>query len=275
MPVQGITAAELQAIMLAGTDIVVAGGIGAARAIGIMLILPVFTRPQIGGLLRGGIAIALSMPILQYSGASLAEIEGPSRSLHLILLSMKEIFIGVMLGFLMSMPLWAVQAVGEIMDTQRGITSEVAPLDPSTHSQSSTMGLFLAICAITVFVVAGGLQSMIEMLYGSYRIWPITSFLPQVNVTGMMAMIGLLDGIMRTALIVAGPVLIFLLLIDVSVMLLGRFAPQFKPNDLAPMIKNVGFAIFIVVYAVYLMDFIKLELAQTHNVLEQFRDLMK
>lgn len=272
---QGLPLAEIQRLIELMLELVVAAGLGSARAIGIMLILPVFTRPQIGGLLRGCFAIALALPLLPHIGDAVAGIEGSTRLVRIALLGLKEVFVGLLLGTLLSIPLWSIQAVGEIIDTQRGITSEVAPVDPATRSQASATGLFLGITAITIFVVAGGLQTMIGGLYSSYLIWPALSFMPALTTQGALELLGLLDHIMRVMLLVAGPVLIFLLLIDISVMLLGRFAPQFKPNDLAPTIKNVGFAIIMVTYAVYLTEYMKSEIALTEGVLAQFERLLK
>lgn len=272
---QGLSPTEIQRLIQMAIELVVAAGLGSARAIGIMLILPVFTRPQIGGLIRGSLAIAIALPLLPQVGNELATLEGGTRLVSVALLSLKEVFVGLLLGTLLSIPLWSIQAVGEIIDTQRGITSEVAPVDPATRSQASATGLFLSITAITIFVVADGLQTMIGGLYSSYLVWPVLSFMPALTTQGALELLGLLDHIMRVMLLVAGPVLVFLLLIDISVMLLGRFAPQFKPNDLAPTIKNVGFAIFMVVYAVYLIEYMKSEIALTEGVLTQFERLLR
>lgn len=266
---------EIQRLIATALELVVAASLGSARAIGIMLILPVFTRPQIGGLIRGGIAVAIALPVLQHTGDAIAALDGGARMVRIALLGLKEVFVGLLLGTLLSIPLWSIQAVGEIIDTQRGITSEVAPVDPATRSQASATGLLLGITAITIFVVGGGLQTMIDGLYKSYLIWPVTNFAPSLSTQGAMELVSLLDHIMRTMLLVAGPVLIFLLLIDLSVMLLGRFAPQFKPNDLAPTLKNVGFAIFMVVYAVYLVEYMRSEIGLSQGVIDQFQKLLK
>ncbi|MGQ4274907.1 type III secretion system export apparatus subunit SctT [Terrihabitans sp. B22-R8] len=272
---QNISPEDIQRLIGSALEIVVAAGLGSARAVGIMLILPVFTRPQIGGLVRGAFAIAITLPLVHQIGADLVRIEGQGRMVQIALLGLKEVFVGLLIGMLLSIPLWAIQAVGEIIDTQRGITSEVAPVDPTTHSQASAMGLLLGIAAVTIFVVSGGLQTMIGGLYGSYRIWPVLNFMPTLTVDGAMTLVGLLDHIMRTMLLVAGPVLVFLLLIDISVMLMGRFTPQFKPNDLAPMVKNFGVVIFMSVYAVYLIEYMKPEIAGTKGILDQFQDLVR
>jgi type III secretion protein T len=245
------------------------------RLVGIVIILPVFSRISFGGLLRAGLTIALAIPIVGYASDSLADVPRPTRVVQFCLIALKEMFVGVMIGFIMSIPFWAIQVVGEIIDVQRGVSSEVAPVDPSSRSPASAMGLFLSLSSIALFVAADGLQTVVDTLYRSYAIWPIRNFMPQVDVGSGLATMALLDRLMRFGLLVSGPAVIFLILVDLCVLLLGRFAPQFKPFDLAPAIKNVGFAIFIVLYATFLFDYMRAEIATTRSVVQQLEGFVK
>ncbi|MDI4231925.1 type III secretion system export apparatus subunit SctT [Bradyrhizobium sp. Arg237L] len=245
------------------------------RAVGIVLILPVFSRISFGGLLRTALTLALAAPIVGYATDSLADLQRPMRTIQLCLIALKELFVGVTIGFMMSIPFWAIQIVGEIIDVQRGVSSEVAPVDPSSRSPASAMGLFLSLCGIALFVAADGLQTVVDMLYRSYAIWPLRSYIPQIDTNSALASLALLDRLMRFGLLVGGPAVIFLLLIDISVLLVGRFAPQFKPFDLAPAIKNVGFALFIAVYATFLFDYMRAEIATVPSVIQLLEGFVK
>jgi type III secretion protein T len=245
------------------------------RAVGILIILPVFSRISFGGLLRAALALALAIPVADYASDSLADLSGPTRPIQLSLIAVKEIFVGVTIGFMTSIPFWAIQMVGEIIDVQRGVSSEVAPVDPSSRSPASAMGLFLSLCGIALFVAADGLQTVVDMLYRSYAIWPLRNFMPRLDADSVPVVMGLLDRLMRFGLLVGGPAVIFMLLIDLCVMLIGRFAPQFKPFDLAPTIKNVGFTIFITVYATFLFDYMRSEIATARGVLQQLESFVK
>lgn len=245
------------------------------RSIGLMIILPVFSRISFGGVLRAGLTLALAIPIAGYASDGLADIPRSARVVQFCLIAVKEIFVGLTIGFMLSIPFWAIQVVGEIMDVQRGVSSEVAPVDPASRSPASAMGLFLSLCSIALFVAADGLQTVVDLLYGSYRIWPLRSFMPQFDVASGLAIATLLDRLMRFGLLVAGPVVIFLILIDVCVLLIGRFAPHFKPFDLAPALKNVGFAVFIAIYATFLFDYMRAEIETARGVLLQLEGFLK
>ncbi|KRQ17433.1 type III secretion system export apparatus subunit SctT [Bradyrhizobium manausense] len=270
-----LSSAETQGLIQAAIELIVAAGLGAARPAGIMLVLPVFTRSQIGALIRGCLAVAIELPYLAQIGDGLKALDPDTRLIKITLLGLKEACVGLVIGALLSIPLWSLQAVGEIIDTQRGITSVVAPADPATRSQASATGLFLGITAITIFVVSGGLQTMISVLYGSYLILPVYQFRPTVSVQGTIELFGVIDGIIRTTIVVSGPVVAFLLLVDISAMLLQRFAPQFNPKDLSLTIKNIGFAIVMVTYTVFLIEYMQSEISQSNRELERIERRLK
>lgn len=261
----GLSPTETQTVIKAAIEYVVAAGLGSTRALGIMLVLPVFTRPHISGMIRASLAIVIGLPCLAHIKDGLQTLDPGTRVVALALLGLKEMFIGLLFGLLLSTPLWSIQAVGEIIDTQRGVSSQVD--DPATRSQVSATGLFLGTAAVTIFVVSGGLQTMVTCLYDSYLIWPVYRPLPTLSTQGAMAFLGLLDHIMHTTLLVSGPVVALLLLIDVCLMLLGRFAPQIKLNDLSPTIKNVAFGIIMISYTVFLIEYMGAEIIQFHGVL--------
>ncbi|MBA1142428.1 type III secretion system export apparatus subunit SctT [Mesorhizobium neociceri] len=266
---------EIPILIHAAIDLLAAAALGAARAIGIMMVLPVFTRAQLGGLIRSSMAVALALPCLPLVSDGLQALDPETRLIQATLLGVKEIFVGLLLGTFLGIPLWGLQAAGEFVDSQRGITSPSASSDPATNSQASAMAVFLGITAITMFVASGGLEAVVSTLYGSFQIWPVYRFRPILSVQGAMEVLKLLDRIMLTTLLVSGPVVSFLMLVDMSMMILRRFAPQFKSSQLSPMIKNIGFPIIMVGYTAYLIEAMSLEITQTDGALEWFDKLLK
>jgi type III secretion protein T len=236
-------------------------GVGAARPLGLALVFPVIVRAELGGLLRGGLALAMAMPTIWLSTNTVAGI-GATASVPLVLLVLKEVLVGSLLGFLLGIPFWAIQSVGEIIDTQRGVGNEMAgPTDPTTRAAGSVMSLFLSLTAIALFIAADGLRTLVDTLYGSYDAWPQASFTPRFTRDGALAAVAGLGSILRYAFLVAGPIIILLLAIDLAVMLIGRSAPHLNAQDMAPTIKNVVFIVVIGLYATYLLSYMRAELA--------------
>ncbi|KNY19786.1 type III secretion system export apparatus subunit SctT [Methylobacterium sp. ARG-1] len=267
------TYAGLAALVTEATRWVTVTALGMSRPIGILLILPVFTRAELGTVLRLGLAFALALPVLTYSRQGL----GPAdiHAVRLTLMALKELFVGILIGYVLGIPFWAIQSVGELIDTQRGITNQVAPVDPTTKSQASALGLFLGILAITVFVAADGMNTVVEILYGSYALWPIGNALPSADLDAVMAVARLVDRVLRTAVLVSGPVIVLMLLLDICVMLIGRLAPQLNLNDLAPTLKNVAVVLFLMVYANYLFDYVGSEVGATRGLADRLGQFLR
>jgi type III secretion protein T len=248
-------------------------GIAAMRTLGIALVFPVFTKAELGGVIRSGFALAMGLPVMWHVTDSIGAL-GPHQNAQLVLIAMKELMVGGLIGFMFGVPFWAVQAVGELVDEQRGVTNEEA-FDPATRSQASSLSLFLGISAIAVFVAADGLRIVAGTLYDSYAIWPVTSFTPRLTLDNALSIAKALDHILGYALLVGGPVIALFLLLDLSVMLIGRSAPQLNAYDLPPTLKNVVFVVFIGIYATYLMNYMRDELAGTHGVKSQIERFLQ
>ncbi|WP_208350308.1 type III secretion system export apparatus subunit SctT [Pseudaestuariivita rosea] len=224
-----------------------------ARMLGIMVVFPVFTRVQIGQLIKGGIALAIALPVVGPLGDQVANLNlsGVWQALYVG----KEVAVGALFGFLLGIPFWSIQAAGEIIDTQRDVAAEGLD-DPSTKSQSSVVASFLSFAAIVLFAASGGFQMLIQVHFSSYTFWPLDRYTPNFGTDAMNVALMILDDIAYVGLLTAGPVLVLFILSDVSIMGLSKLAPQLASYTLAPLLKNVLFCVFIVAYIQILPGFI-------------------
>ena len=71
---------------------------------------------------------------------------------QLLMLLMKEVFVGFVLGYLIAIPFWAFEAVGFLIDNQRG-ASVAATLNPLTGNDSSPLGLLFNQAFIVFFFI--------------------------------------------------------------------------------------------------------------------------
>ena len=72
------------------------------------------------------------------------------------------------------------EAVGAFIDNQRGATMASA-MDPLSGNQSSPMGTFFVNTITAIFFVTGLFSMFMASVYESYKIWPVTSFFPNLN----------------------------------------------------------------------------------------------
>lgn len=97
-----------------------------------------------------------------------------------ILLALKELLIGFIIGYLVSIPFYIVQSTGIIIDFMRGSSMMMAQ-DPSMQSQSSPIGILYNYTLITLFYLLGGPFYFFNGIVDSLQFFPIDGFInPEV-----------------------------------------------------------------------------------------------
>ena len=230
-----------------------------ARPLALVSLLPTFSRVGITGPVRGAIAAALCLPVLPALNHALAD--SGSSAIVLLLLSLKEAALGTALGLLLGVPFWALEIGGDLLDLQRGATQGRLD-DPSGFGDLSISGTFLLVLGIALFASSGGLEVLADLLYRSWRIWPPLAALPAMTEATPDLLLGLLDQMLRQALRLVAPVILAMLLADVSLILVGRVAPNLRIDNQALAVRNLAFYLFLPLYAAFLMFYVRQDMAQ-------------
>jgi len=130
----------------------IAAGLALSRIVGVMAVLPTFTRLGVTGLLRNGIALAVTIPMVPVIAATLGT--EPLTFGKIAALGFKEITVGVVIGLVLGVPFWAAEAAGDILDLQRG-SSLATVIDPSSTTEASITGTFLGLVIVALYYVSG------------------------------------------------------------------------------------------------------------------------
>ncbi|MEM8848928.1 MAG: flagellar biosynthetic protein FliR [Pseudomonadota bacterium] len=249
-------------------------GLSSARMLGMIAILPVFKRSELGRAILGVIALAMALPVVGGQRAALAAL--PIEDFwYAALLSVKEFGIGFLIGLFFGIPIWAVQAGGEIIDTQRSIAGQPHLSDPATGGPASVMSSLLGLAAIAIFVAEGGLAVAVSAIYGSYNVWPLGQFLPAALDGATLAQIGGLVGeVLLAGLLLAAPFLVFFLLSDLSAIALGRLSGRIDLSSLLPLAKNILFAVVALVYLRILVDYMSEDIQTIWQIVPRLLDLV-
>jgi type III secretion protein T len=252
MSVEGVFSSLEQVHLL-----VFVAALAMARMLGLMVLMALFTRVRMTGLLRNGVAVALSIPLfpLLYEIVHEAGI-GPAT---IVALGMKEMLIGAALGFVMSIPFWAAEAAGDIVDLQRGVTMG-SLIDPMMTHETSITGTLFSIIMIVVFLSLGGLSLMLDIVYKSYQIWPVEKFAPVFHADSVTLFLGLMTRIVVMALSIAFPLIVGLLLSDVLLAFVSRVAPHLNIFAMSLILKSLVFSVLLLFYAAFLLAYLKGEL---------------
>ncbi|NJN46698.1 MAG: type III secretion system export apparatus subunit SctT [Candidatus Competibacteraceae bacterium] len=227
------------------------------RILATFTMMPVFSRQVLPGMVRNGVAASLALFIFP-----VVVVDAPVSDLTLISglgVLIKEVFIGLLIGFGVAALFWSIEAAGFFIDNQRGSTM-ASSLNPLTGSQTSPMGILFVQTLNVIFFVGGGLLVVLGALYTSYQLWPVFSFFPRVEWDAVPYFLGILDWIMALAVLMAAPVIIAMFLAEFALGLISRFAPQLNVFFLAMPIKSAVGIFILVLYAGILIGYYNDEL---------------
>ena len=224
--------------------------IGAAFAI-----CPALAETMIPGVARRAATFAVAVLALPAIHASMPPGE-PDLWLF-ALAAFREALIGFLIGFFGAIPFWVAENVGNFIDNQRGATmGEI--YSPLSGTQVSTTGIFFTQIVSTVFFVGGAVFLFLGALYKSYAVWPVfapgtlptLAFSPDAPVQ----ILGTLDSMLQTTVVIAAPVIIVMFLATIGLGLVNRTAPQLNVFFLSMPIKSALGVAMLIIYLPFIMD---------------------
>lgn len=192
------------------------------------------------GMARVGLGLILSLLFLPYI---VIHIQGPLIfDGHFILYSLKEILIGFILGFFITIPFYIAQASGIIVDYLRG-SSIMQAQDPSLQTQASPIGIFYNTILIFLFFQVDGPFLFFNALLKSYAAvsptgWIHPNFFHAETPFWKMSF-DLINQIISIAIQLSAPVLVAILMAEMFLGIANRLAPQVQIAFLGMSIKSL------------------------------------
>jgi len=157
----------------------------------------------------------------------------------------QQILIGLALGLTMRIIFAAVQTAGEFIGLQMGL-SFASFFDPATGSNTAVLARILNTVTLLVFLAMNGHLLMIGGLVRTFEVLPITG--GELDVNGWGVLLEWSSQIVVSGLLMALPVMIVLLTINLSLGILNRTAQQLSVFAVGfPISLTVGLTILAVV----------------------------
>ena len=222
-----------------------------ARIGGAFAICPALTESMIPGVVRRAFVLGVSLMVVPHILAGMPP--GDPNVWMFSFAAFKEALIGFLLGFFAAVPFWIAENIGNFIDNQRGATmGEV--YSPLSGAQVSTLGIFFTQIVSTIFFIGGVIFIFLTALYKSYDIWPVfsdgISFAPDAP----LQMLSTLDGMLKTTIVIASPVIIIMFLATLGLGLVNRTAPQLNVFFLSMPVKSALGIAMLVIYLPFIMD---------------------
>jgi flagellar biosynthetic protein FliR len=192
------------------------------RIAAMMQVFPIFGSQYVPWQMKMGLSLFLSLILFPLVVPQV--VETPNNLLPYAVLIIKELLVGLTIGFVASMIFTGVSMAGNLIDAQIGF-SMVQSYNPFTDQGSSVLGQFKVIVFSIIFLGLQGHQFLVLALVKSFERIPIMGI--HFN-TGKLAEIVayFIANIFDISIRLAGPVIILLLIISVASGVLSRTVPQ-------------------------------------------------
>lgn len=189
------------------------------RVLALISTAPVFSEPGISKRTKIGLGLLITWLIAPLLNTPFI----PLFSGEAIWVAMQQILIGAALGLTMQFAFAAVRTAGEIIGLQMGL-SFATFFDPASHLNMPVLARLLNILAVLLFLSFNGHLWLISLLADSFHTIPIGS--SPLNSEVFMNLTQAASLIFLNGMMLALPLIILLLTINITLGILNRMSPQ-------------------------------------------------
>lgn len=171
-----------------------------------------------------------------------------------------EVTIGFLIGFICQILFISIQAAGEIMDLQMGLSVATA-LDPVFGAAISVIGRLAFFIALIIFITANGHHLILSAFHQSFRMLPAGGAANFGNPLLAEQLLNLMRIFWITAVKFAAPIVLLIFISDFTFGIVSRVAPQVNVFMLGfqvkPLVGIFGILLIAPLITRYLMRIIE------------------
>jgi flagellar biosynthesis protein FliR len=191
-----------------------------ARVTPLFVIAPLFSSQIIPPHVRGIIAVGISIGL---APIALHGQHVPSDPLALLGLVVEGLLVGLGFAFTLAVLMGAVESAGSVIDVLSGF-SYGQLINPMNNQESAVIARFYSLVGTLIFLVIGGDAWTLRGLARTFQLVPLTSGPRLKSLVGGAEQV--FTTVFASALEVAAPVLVALLITDVAFGVVSRVVPQ-------------------------------------------------
>lgn len=208
-----------------------------------MVIAPLFSSGVIPFRINTVISFLITLVIFPVISAKGYNVPGDIGGYFLCVI--REISIGLYIGFLIAIIFTAFQMASEYFSVQTGFgISEV--LDPLAQISVPVIGQLQSLIGLLVFLAINGHHFLIKAIYRSYELAPLITLDKGASSSLLKFLVHSMSGMFVIALKISLPVVATIFLISVSLGILAKAAPQMNIFMLGfPLKIAVAFGVLI------------------------------
>lgn len=234
-----------QDILSSNIEWIAAASLVLARIIAFMHMAPVFGHKSISSMTR----IAVSVIIAAILFATLELKAPPMQGYSLFWAVSLNVALGSLIGFVSRIMFETVVAGGEMMDSSMGFSSGQT-FDPQSGSQTTILGRFMSVLSIVVFFFIGGPEMLLKALHNSFLNFNL--YQPNLSLD-VFHIVSLVGDIISAGFVLVSPVVLTILVTDITLGLISRASPQINAFQISFTIKpSVGAIVFILILPLFM-----------------------
>ena len=205
----------------------------------LFVLAPLFSAKQIPSRAKGVVAVALSIGL---TGLAMQGQTIPTQPIQVAGMLMVQVLVGILFAFAIAALLAAVQTAGGLADIVSGF-SFGATVDPINGNPGGVFAELYSLIGVMLFIAIGGDAWMLRGLARTFTLVPLTKA-PHFSSLANAAEISF-GSIFTSALEVAAPVVLALMITDVAFGMVSRVVPQMNVFSVAFPLK-VGVSLLVV-----------------------------
>lgn len=183
----------------------------------------IFNSQSISAPLKILMSLVFSMVAFQTVATNETLVRLHESSNQLLLFAGREVFIGIVMGFVTRLFFFAVTIAGELVSVSMGL-GQAQVFNPMMGTMSNAMEQFYSVLAMLVFLAFNGHHMMISGLNDSFISQPIAELNFQVATLGEIVL--RVQNFFVVGIKIAAPVLISMIIVQLGMALLSRVVPQ-------------------------------------------------
>lgn len=217
------------------------------RMSSLFVVTPVFGGRNVPSYLKVGLAFFCSIILVTLLKDVTVEFTDIFSYAAIVL---KELAIGIILGFTSYLVFSALYLAGQIIDTQIGF-GMVNVLDPLHDTQVPLTGNFLYILTLMFFLIMNGHHVLLTALFKSYNILPVNSFV--FNDVLFNNMLNIFYETFQIGFKISIPIIAASLLAEIALGILTKTVPQMNVFVIGmPLKVGVGLVTLLAMIPMYL-----------------------
>lgn len=219
------------------------------RVSALLMVAPIFGHRT--WLARAKVGLAFTVSIILFPIVADQPLDVPAGVLPYALMMIREVLMGVVMGFVVLLLFVAIQFAGQLAGLQMGF-GIVNVIDPQSSNQLSIMGQFLNILAILLLLSLNGHHTILTGLVTSFETIPLGGVVLKAGL--MQKMIAITAEVFIIGVKIAAPIMTALFLVTAAMGVLARTVPQMNVFMVGfPVQISAGLGAFLVCMPLFAM----------------------